>query len=244
MTEHSPEVPVAGGRPDRPEAVVGWRVWRLDPTRAELRSSIRNHGWLPGVNEATCPGSALIEAGAVGHLPCARAPGPGCSCGLWALWDLGLLVARERSYDFLAGRLSRNRVVGLISGWGLVALHGSEGFRCERARVLALFSDWVWDKSVDSLLDRPGRWWLQAWRFTLSPWRSGFGRVQRPDLWTRDGRNASRRQVLSETAESYGVPLLTLQGALRLGVLAELGLPRERDQMLRARLLAGRATVV
>lgn len=38
--------------------------------------------------------------------------------------------------------------LGLISGWGEVALHGSEGFRCEYAQVLCLFTDHPWTVST------------------------------------------------------------------------------------------------
>jgi hypothetical protein len=45
-------------------------------------------------------------------------------------------------------------VLGLVRGWGEVAIHGHEGFRAERASVVMLFSDLVGPRSLT-----PMRWW-------------------------------------------------------------------------------------
>jgi len=42
-------------------------------------------------------------------------------------------------------------VIGLIEGYGSVALHGDEGFRAQHARVKCLFTDRLWKQQSLSL---------------------------------------------------------------------------------------------
>jgi hypothetical protein len=112
--------------------VIGWRLWWAQD--AELRSWVADHAWRPGVNVARCLHDRHREP----------APGPGCRCGLWALSDPRACVRMaalrgNQDEPIWPGRV----VLGLIAGWGVVARHGTEGFRAERGRVVALFSDLV-----------------------------------------------------------------------------------------------------
>jgi hypothetical protein len=202
---------------DTPSAVVGWRAWRLDLAGGTLRSIAADASWKPGVNDSVCltrgTGSGLAAAQTE---RCREPPGIGCTCGFWALWDLGQLVTRERWADINAGQATRQRVIGLMAGTGIVALHGSEGFRSQRARVVALFRDQHWERDLDGLLERSSRWAF-AW----------FGLGQ---------RLRARRPSLSGIAELYGVPLLTLADAAAWGVLRELGLAEEQDRKVRSQL--------
>jgi hypothetical protein len=102
--------------------------------------------WRPGVNEATC----LADR----PQPCSSVPGAGCCCGWWALWSPARcweLVRRRRLFW-------RAPVLGLVAGWGAVALHGAEGFRAQRASVLAVFDHPLWESRspLDRLANRYG----------------------------------------------------------------------------------------
>jgi hypothetical protein len=124
-------------------------------------------------------------------------------CGLWALWNFGSCVAKARAE---AARWQRRSVVlGLVAGWGTVAVHGDEGFRAQRASVICLFSDPVADP-VSAPPERWPRWWA------------------RPARWMGCERaTSSRLDSLRRAAAHYGVPLLSLTDAIRLGVLGEFG---------------------
>ena len=58
-------------------------------------------------------------------------------------------------------RHSRN-VMGLIAGWGIVALHGRERFRPQRAAIFCLFSDSISESRLDSLAIRRSTWFTDA----------------------------------------------------------------------------------
>jgi hypothetical protein len=106
-------------------------------------------------------------------------------------------------------------VIGLIAGWGTVAIHGEEGFRAQHAAILCLLTDSIWDKSLDPLCNRMG-WWPLAGR------------------WLRLlGRPRSTSASLQRVAAEYAVPVLALADAVRSGVLAEFGLSDQ--QLERAR---------
>jgi hypothetical protein len=106
-------------------------------------------------------------------------------------------------------------VVGLIVGWGTVAIHGDEGFRAQRAAIRFLLADSIWDRSLDPLCD-PLPWWLAAGRW--------LGLL---------ARSHSTPSSLQGVASEYGVPTLSLADAVRGGVLAEFGLSDQ--QLERAR---------
>jgi hypothetical protein len=184
----------------QPDPLVGWRVWSVHDGR--LQSLVVPHTWQPGVNQATC----LSEA----RQPCSSPPGRFCQCGFWALWSPDLCIRRARAYP----RSHLDHVMGLVAGWGSVAVHGSEGFRAERARALCLFSDWPWDGRMRMLAASAVAKWLVRRVRPL-----GQALASRHD-------ESARRSVLAPVASQFGVPLLSMEEALRRGVLAEMGVAR------------------
>ena len=144
--------------------------------------------------------------------PCARSPGRHCQCGIWGLWDLGRCVAKGR--DHLSS-VHTKLVVGLIVGWGTVAIHGDEGFRAQHAAIRCLLADSIWDKSLDPLCGQLG-WWLAPGRW--------LGLLN---------RSRSTPSALQGVASEYAVPVLPLADAVRSGLLAEFGLSGQ--QLERAR---------
>lgn len=177
------------------DPVVGWRLWRV--RGAQLESWAASCGWEPGTNDARC--LAPIRR-------CQHPPGRGCRCGFWALFSPLRCFERAR-----AERAERSSVLGLVRGWGEVALHGEEGFRAERAAVICLFTDWAWDAPVMPQPDGgPARlWWglMAALRYVPRPVAA--------DPW--------RKHALEDAAAHYGVPLVSLKDALQIGLLDELG---------------------
>src|SRR5262245_40650270 len=108
------------------EPVLGWRIWKVRGER--LASWAVDYCWEPGENRAVCL--------APGRPACAAPPGRRCQCGFWALWSPQQSLARA------AGAFEPPwQVMGLIAGWGTVALHDREGFRAECATVRCLFTD-------------------------------------------------------------------------------------------------------
>lgn len=75
-----------------------------------------HYEWQPGVNIARC---RRMEDPIQEH----RSPCSECGCGFWAYWA---------SYDAVWGEL-----VGVIEGYGKTLI-GDKGFRCEKAKILAL----------------------------------------------------------------------------------------------------------
>lgn len=200
----------AGSRP-----VVGWRLWKLHGGR--LRSWVVAHDWEVGPNQARC--LAGDAAASLFNLPlrphCERSPGRDCKCGLWALWDFGSCARKAR--DESQRWDSRDVVIGLMEGWGTVAIHGDEGFRSQFAVVRCLFADTI----ADRLPARAG-WWERMVRVL------------------RMGKSDARRATaLRLAADLYGVPLLSLADAVRLGVLGELGVPESGVREVAAALATG-----
>ena len=182
------------------EPVVGWRVWRLEHDR--LHSLAANYTWQAEENEAVC----LKD-----HQACDASPGLGCKCGFWALWDPAGSVLTARS--------QHDSVLGIVAGWGTVALHGTEGFRAQFAMVRCLLRDWPWDETLTAIAQagKPARW-----QRGFLPWR----------------RKASQEwgSEICRAASRYRVPLIELTQAVPLGVLAELGVDRLIAGELEARL--------
>jgi len=180
--------------------VIGWRLWRVGDQR--LQSWAVDHYWHPGQNLATCRDSQRL---------CAAAPGRHCQCGFWALWSpLRCLSMASNPVE------PPWYAIGLIAAWGVVAMHGREGFRAERASVVCLFSDWAGAGPVPD---------VAACR--LRRWASGvvggrLGARPRPD--PDPGRIAALRCV----AGRYAVPLVSLRGAVESRLLREWGIPAVR----------------
>jgi hypothetical protein len=190
------------------DPIVGWRVWNLRDGR--LGSWAIDRCWKPGENVATClPYSSRA---------CRSSPGHGCQCGFWAVWSPMDCVVRA-----CTAKEPPWHAMGLVAGWGTVALHGREGFRAERAALLCLFTDRPWAGSWRSR--RAGRL-VRPWRFLLR--------------WTSPGEVEARyTAALDAVATHYGVPLVSLREAVRIGLLDELGVPsRQIDEAAR---VAGRA---
>ena len=106
-------------------------------------------------------------------------------------------------------------MLGLITGWGTVAVHGREGFRAQNASAVCLFTDWAGSAPVPNLADR---WLERLLRRVLAPplSRRRSGRAEDP----------GRLTVLRAAATRYGVPLVSLRGALGLRALGEWGIPQ------------------
>jgi hypothetical protein len=112
--------------------------------------------------------------------------------------------------------------MGLMQGWGSVALHGGEGFRAQYARILCLFSDRVWDRELERLVGGL-HWWRQL---------AGFPRIRNP------ARARVWEQKVAAAADRYAVPVLGLADAVRLGVLRELGVSDRVVRPMEGRLKA------
>jgi hypothetical protein len=201
----------------RSEPALGWRLWRLRGDR--LWSWVLDYEWERGPLEAGCMIDLACPTAPVWakREPCVRSPGQHCQCGIWALWDLGHCVAKGR--DHLPS-VRTVLVVGLIVGWGTVAIHGDEGFRAQRAAIRCLLADSIWDKSLDPLCDKLG-WWRAAGRW--------LGLL---------AKSRSTPAALQSVASEYAVPALPLADAVRSGVLAEFGLSDQ--QLERARSVLAR----
>lgn len=170
----------------QPAQILGWRLWRLGPSA--LYSPMRNfYVWRPGENKASC---AAPPDGR-----CSSPPGQSCHCGFWAVWS-------PQDLPTLAGIQSNDPLVlGLINGFGTVAVHGQEGFRAEMASIACLFTD-----KVQSLQAKP----RIPWRLRL---HFGGGVFGSPD----------RRNRVQTVADTYGVPCASLEAAESIGLLSELG---------------------
>ena len=181
------------------EPVLGWRIWKLRDGR--LESLVVDHCWEPGANRAECLAPAR---------PCPESPGRHCQCGFWAVWSPRQCVSR-------AGAEPPRQVMGVIAGWGAVAMHGAEGFRAEHAAVRCLF------------VDRPWRWQAPgAGRRLAGWWRRATGRGEDPEPAAVDPVDRRHWEALRQAAERYAVPVVSLRDAASLGLLGELGLPGER----------------
>jgi hypothetical protein len=110
--------------------VIGYRAWgfsskfRVGVGRdVALKSTGVNYHWLPGDNHALCTGAT---SGPGGH----RAPDQRCHCGFYVLASLDEVEGHQQVGDGI--------VVGAVMGWGKVVQHGTEGWRAEYAKIIAL----------------------------------------------------------------------------------------------------------
>jgi hypothetical protein len=102
-----------------------------------------------------------------------------------------------------------NGVLGLINGYGTIALHGEEGFRAELASLACIFTDGV------ELLPRPARRPLT--RALLMPLQQTL-------------RSRGQRGI----GKYYGVPCVSVESALSIGLLEEFGVRPQAIAELRA----------
>ncbi len=131
--------PVSPGRQlgpaERPVPVVGRRAWRARPCGqdAALEGLHSGDKWDAGETHARCrrcpPWMANLHP----------VPVPSCECGLYAFSTLDEAL-RQLVYHarMLRGCGQPPPVVGAVIGWGRVVQHGSQGWRAERARPIAL----------------------------------------------------------------------------------------------------------
>lgn len=175
------------------EPRVGWRIWRVRD--GGLRSLRVNYLWQAGVNHAECFKEPLAA--------CTESPGKLCRCGFWAL-------NTPSACAFMAFEAPHLHplAMGLVAGWGQVAVHGREGFRSERARLLCLFEDVIAEPFA------PPRSRIGQWLHSMF-WSAPLVRRLKPSPPDPDG--------LSKVATDYGVPLMALAESARCGVLAEFG---------------------
>lgn len=103
-------------------SVFGIRWWNL---KAPDGIHLRLHGvqapWQPGENIASCaacrPGRECMHS---------EVPDENCGCGFWAYWTVNA-----------APLYGQRRVMGVVEGYGRTLI-GDKGFRCEKARIVAL----------------------------------------------------------------------------------------------------------
>src|SRR5690606_24753546 len=113
------------GPPLAAGVVRGARTWF--PHRTYLTDPVTlvgqyGHVWHPGLNFASCRRNAFNPRVCNGVEP-------GCECGFYAYWTLdgGTLEWSPREHY----------IVGVIKGYGRTTI-GERGFRCEKARIVAL----------------------------------------------------------------------------------------------------------
>ncbi|HEY2222555.1 hypothetical protein [Actinomycetospora sp.] len=99
--------------PDVPDAVLGWRTWRVGrraQRRTELIAPLAGAPW-----PAARP--LVASCGSRNHTP----PGDTCRCGLYAVADPGILEWGPSDHE----------VLGVVALWGQV-VEGARGWRASR----------------------------------------------------------------------------------------------------------------
>jgi len=133
-----------------PKALLGYRAWLLSEGELHPLHSRAAPAWRPGENIAVCTsiGSALHP-----H----QAPKHDCRCGFNVYHSLGMAIGEYQNW---LGRWQAEKggippvtlLLGAVAGKGKIEIH-SDGFRCESAQILALFSPKCPDKQVPDDLD-------------------------------------------------------------------------------------------
>jgi hypothetical protein len=114
---------------------IGWRTWRVgtDATGAVLEGAFSGVPWDPDTTHAVCH---LCPSGIAGQHP---VPAASCECGLYAFGTpddaLRYLVMPPDEID---GGGPPPLVAGAVIGWGRIVQHGSQGWRAQHARPVAL----------------------------------------------------------------------------------------------------------
>jgi hypothetical protein len=109
--------------------------------------------------------------------------------------------------------------MGLISGWGSVAVHGREGFRAELASVVCLFSD---------------RIWIARWGSPMERLLKAIGMRSRSRSSDLSDQSLARRAGLEGVADRYAVPVVSLADAVEIGMLGEFGVGKEQVSEIEA----------
>jgi hypothetical protein len=183
----------AGDAPVGNEPVIGWRVWALANNR--LYSTGKNAFWRLGENQAEC---------LAGHKH--DIPAPSCHCGFWAIhnpvsaMELAARVecGQRTGSGFTVLNPHRTVAVGLVLGYGAIAVHGGEGYRAGLASVACIFSDAPQPLSTEPV------------------------------------------EVRRTVADEYGVPCITLDAAISIGFLQEMGVESQAVEQLKEWIAAGR----
>lgn len=117
-----------------------WAQYKPDRLYGLLLSIPSIREWKQGVNTASC-------GAYTGH----RAPQHKCTCGLYAYHDLEGLMEGQAMAD---GQIvfQEPYICGLVRGWGQVYAHPN-GWRSEKAEILALFGDWGKTKRIPSIAE-------------------------------------------------------------------------------------------
>lgn len=123
--------------------VYGMRMWRMDQYG---RLGARNWKglWKPGVNVAKCIQRESVSVGAGSYSFATGewrysernshpAPFEGCSCGFYAYTD----PHHAETQSFTNKNTGEAVVLGIIKGTGRTLI-GTQGFRCEKAEIVAL----------------------------------------------------------------------------------------------------------
>lgn len=112
----------------------GVRVWTIQPTFSQRdghRLVGSYHGvWHEGENHAKCLVNQNRLPTSEQREPCTLVE-PSCQCGFYAYWTW-----RPKDYGYTAFYYAPY-VAGVIEGYGKTVM-GDLGFRCEKARILAL----------------------------------------------------------------------------------------------------------
>ncbi|MDP9439951.1 MAG: hypothetical protein M3P49_14620 [Actinomycetota bacterium] len=134
-----PDPGTEGAQEFYPVAHLGFRMWRFDPLREVLCSTIDfvTVGYIDwemdGVMEASCA-----------FKKCDPVPNPSHTCGIYARNSPDKVISGEYATTITRARFHygavkhRPHVAGVIAAWGEVE-HYDEGFKASRARILCLF---------------------------------------------------------------------------------------------------------
>lgn len=97
----------------------------------------------------------------------------------------------------------KDAVLGLINGYGSVALHGDEGFRAELASLACIFTDRVESHELDVLARQLKRPLTHVLPMLL--------------------QQTLRSRALRGVGKYYGVPCVSVESALSIALLEEFG---------------------
>jgi hypothetical protein len=186
--------------------VRGVRSWDVTDD-GMLLGVVYHQLWTPDVNQALCrrrePIAQGYPLGAAGMLIVpAKPPIPpeeyvppvprhmfDCQCGFYAYYD--------GSNDYYRGDYAvHRRVTGVVEGWGEVAV-GTRGFRCTKARVVAIYLSDMFTGNVDQLrANYPDVAYFDTFTEMISefPEEDGGARAQ----WRRDEEERVRQEMERE----------------------------------------------
>lgn len=199
-------------------SVTGLRWWDLQADDVSLRGV--QGRWEPGENVAACNRRTYSPLAAGVMVPVRHAvPDEDCACGFWAYWTIG---NAPNPHGFAIP------VLGVIEGYGRTLI-GDRGFRCQKARIVALhfpgaqrslmsrrpasFEEWL-SRAPDFIKAR-GEGAVRTWEAL-----TGSGRLPRPpadpEAQARAEADALYRLSVLEMQleERYGVPVYATAGLM------------------------------